>query len=572
LQRPPGEFKLMYGGSAVLLARLCHELRIQPLVNSMVEWDPQQCKVSPGSLVVALIINMLIDRSPLYQVEEFYKRRDLELFFPEPVEAAALNDDALGRTLDRLAAIDLPQLVQSVALCAIRVGKMEVRSVHADTTSVSVTGEYPSTFGDLAFQEEHPEKKLIAIDHGYSKQHRPDLKQFLCGMIVSKDGLPVYGDIRDGSYSDKLWNREVLAALEKSFLDPQTIVYVADSSLVTKKNLQLMAERKVKFISRLPEVFNECQQAKDKVFTRNKWLYVGALAKTPKKDAAIYHVASTTCAIDGNNYRLLVTQSSAHDRRTQKKLERTISKESDWLKKAGKALMQRRFACLSDAETALQEFIAANEKGLHKVKGMVIAFTETKFPPGRPRKDADYPRETSYQVDIQVFQPTEKDCDAWLKRESSFVLITNLPEDTWSDAAVLEEYKNQYKVERQFMLFKHPITADGIFLKSKRRVEAFGYVVILALLLASFLQYRVRTNLAKTKSKLHLQLQERTTDSPTSLAILKELHYVTTVLYITPDNDHYRYLNDTLPAEHLQLLELAGYTTDIYLEPLLPGN
>lgn len=137
---------------------------------------------------------------------------------------------------------------------------------------------------------------------------------------------------------------------------------------------------------------------------------------------------------------------------------------------------------------------------------------------------------------------------------------------------MLEEYKNQYKVERKFVLFKHPITADGIFLKSKRRVEAFGYVVILALLVASFLQYRVRTNLAETKSKLRLQLQERATDNPTSLAILKELHYVTTVLYITPDNDHYRYLNDTLPTEHLQLLELAGYTTDIYLEPLLPIN
>ncbi|HHT28404.1 MAG TPA: DUF4277 domain-containing protein [Firmicutes bacterium] len=41
------------------LARICHELRIQKLVNAMVKYDVKQCKVSPGTLVVAVIINLL---------------------------------------------------------------------------------------------------------------------------------------------------------------------------------------------------------------------------------------------------------------------------------------------------------------------------------------------------------------------------------------------------------------------------------------------------------------------------------------------------------------------------------
>jgi hypothetical protein len=59
IQLPPGSFKFGCAGAAVLLARICRELRIQQLVNAMVKYDVKQCKVSPGTLVVAMIINLL---------------------------------------------------------------------------------------------------------------------------------------------------------------------------------------------------------------------------------------------------------------------------------------------------------------------------------------------------------------------------------------------------------------------------------------------------------------------------------------------------------------------------------
>jgi hypothetical protein len=59
IQLPPGSFKFGCAGAAVLLARICRELRIQKLVNAMVKYDVKQCKVSPGTLVVAMIINLL---------------------------------------------------------------------------------------------------------------------------------------------------------------------------------------------------------------------------------------------------------------------------------------------------------------------------------------------------------------------------------------------------------------------------------------------------------------------------------------------------------------------------------
>jgi hypothetical protein len=53
---------------------------------------------------------------------------------------------------------------------------------------------------------------------------------------------------------------------------------------------------------------------------------------------------------------------------------------------------------------------------------MVIAYTETKYPSGRPRKDVEYPKETYYQVDPRLFAPNEQQRQRWLERENSFVL------------------------------------------------------------------------------------------------------------------------------------------------------
>lgn len=566
IQLPPGKFNFGYAGAAVLLARICYELRIQHLVNAMVKWDADQCKVSPGTLVVAMIINLLVDRKPLYQVMEFYQECDLATLFTEQFDASALNDDALGRMLDRLSDSDRCQLVQSVAMCAIRVGEMEVRSVHADTTSVTVQGEYNNVRGDA-----HPtelNKTMLNITLGYSKQHRPDLKQFGCGLIVTQDGMPVFGDIRDGNFNDKVWNNETLTAMEKSFLDLRRVVYVADSALMTKNNLQLMAEKKVKFISRLPDTFAAVDKAKASAFAKNsKWQYIGPLVS--RKGAAVYQISPTSQKIDGIAYRLLVVQSSAHDSRTAKRLDGLISSEEKAIKTAIKELETKKYACQPDAETALADFIATHGNGLHTVTGVVTECTETLRPPGRPRKDAVYPTQTYYRVDLELHAPTDEIRKAWLKRESSFVIITNLKEDQWSDAAVLSEYKNQHKVERNFYMLKHPIIADGIFLKNPRRVDAFGYIAILALLVAAFIQHRVRTNLSKEGKPLRLALQQRTTESPTSVAILKEFNRISTWSFVTPEGHILlRGFNGDIYPETVHLLKLAGYDPEICIKPI----
>ncbi|MFA7061619.1 MAG: DUF4277 domain-containing protein [Pedobacter sp.] len=59
-------------------------------------------RACPGKIVLGLIMNVLCGRSPIYRVEEFFQMRDVPLLLGEDMAAEMLNDDAIGRVLDRV--------------------------------------------------------------------------------------------------------------------------------------------------------------------------------------------------------------------------------------------------------------------------------------------------------------------------------------------------------------------------------------------------------------------------------------------------------------------------------------
>jgi hypothetical protein len=61
-----------------------------------------EAEVSPGRVVLAMILDALSGRSPLFRLQEFYEDKDIELLLGEPIPLSKLNDDTLGRVLDRL--------------------------------------------------------------------------------------------------------------------------------------------------------------------------------------------------------------------------------------------------------------------------------------------------------------------------------------------------------------------------------------------------------------------------------------------------------------------------------------
>lgn len=89
-------------GPAQLISKLCDEIGFEDILNDLLQWDPSHCKLSPGTRLKALVINILCDRQPLYQIERFYKEQDVALLFGEDIQATDFKDDTLARGLDKL--------------------------------------------------------------------------------------------------------------------------------------------------------------------------------------------------------------------------------------------------------------------------------------------------------------------------------------------------------------------------------------------------------------------------------------------------------------------------------------
>lgn len=558
-----GEVSTWVASASCFVARVCRDLRIAEILNRMLRWDKKQCKVSPGTRIVALIVNILVHRRPLYLVREFYEAMDLSVLFDEPVSAADLNDDALGRALDRLYEANSQLCFQTIAATAITRGHLEVRSVHADTTSVPLYGEFEPTKGDLAFQEAHPDRPLLEITYGHSKQHRPDLKQFLYGLVVSKEGVPLLGDVNNGNMSDKTWNRQTIDEIKTSMLDPKRLIDVADSVLITEDNLEDMAKAHMRFISRLPETYKLAHELKERAWESGRWQEIGPLRGGP--EAARYATQSFQTTLYGRSYRFLVVRSSSLDKRKMKKIERMVGKERLSLEKEAAQLARQRFACEADARQALCRFLEAHRGVLHRLTGDIHAEETVRRPPGRPRKDVTSPVEITYTVQVRVDAPVPRVLQELRERESTFVLITTLPEDEWSDAAVLHEYKEQQSVEQRFRFLRQPVLVDGIYVKSSRRAEALAYVFLMALFVAAFIEMKIRRELQRTRSCVELP-GKRLTNRSTIRAILDVLSTIQ-VVRIQTDQGVIRTLPSNTDRRALRILELAGYNSAIYTQP-----
>src|SRR5690606_12203797 len=111
--------KILSAGAAPLVAAFCREIKLRDTIDEMVTWDPKQCRLSPGTLLEALVINILVARKPLYRVEEFYSEMNLDVIFGEEITADAFNDDALGRALTKLAKAHPNRVYLALALSAI---------------------------------------------------------------------------------------------------------------------------------------------------------------------------------------------------------------------------------------------------------------------------------------------------------------------------------------------------------------------------------------------------------------------------------------------------------------------
>jgi transposase len=125
----------------------------------------------------------------------------------------------------------LSQLFVTLCLVVVRKFGIECQSAHLDSSSFAVEGDYSESevVGSAA-------PVPIAITYGYSRDRRPDLKQFVMNLVCwADDDIPAFIELADGNQSDKTR----FAALMQEFKSQWNFegLYVADSALYSEENL-----------------------------------------------------------------------------------------------------------------------------------------------------------------------------------------------------------------------------------------------------------------------------------------------------------------------------------------------
>lgn len=491
------------------------------LVSLINHYVPTEMEVDAGTVVLALVLDTLSGRSPLYRLEEFFAQQDTALLLGKTVPPHALNDDTAGRVLDRLYDFGTMRLFTACAVRAATRFGLEHRYVHFDTTSRSVWGDYQfAETQDLPFQ----------VTYGYSKDKRPDLKQFVLSTLCVDRAVPIWGKPEDGNASDKTLNTPLLSEIAQLLADhgvqPGAYIYIADSALVTEDNL--MALRDTWFITRLPATYSECGRVIEEVVARNQWEEVGVLAQTQPtrhRPGTVYKVAEGSVTLYGKPYRAVVVHSSSQAQRRQQHLERELQASVATLEATAREAARQEYFCHADAEAAAAK-LRALQSAYHRVE--VAVKEHPKYGPGRP--SAKQPRVIkALRYGLQVTLHERSEVIARKCQETScFVLLTNVPtvgEMAHPARDVLQAYKEQHGIEQNYGFLKDPLIVNSLFLKKPERIEALGLVLLLALLLWRLVERTLRVHVETTGKSLP-GWDKKATKKPTAFMMMTKFSTV----------------------------------------------
>lgn len=475
-----------------IVAGIIDEIGLVEQINQLLGTHPQEI-ISPGQAVKAMILNGLgLVSAPLYLFEKFFVGKATEHLLGEGISPAHLNDDRLGRVLDKLYyQAGLTQVFVTVAMSAARKFGVKLDSLHLDSSSFHVHGEYANNKSAVA-----QEPTTIEITYGYSRDHRPDLKQFIIDLICSGDGdIPLYLRVADGNEADQA----MFARLLKEFRQQWEIdaLFVADAALYCKENIKQMDS--LRWLSRVPATLAAAQ-----VLLEN--MRGEAFAASVFKG---YRIAECCSNYGGVNQRWLMVESEARKEADIKQLEKRLVKQLSKAQLELRQLSQQEFACAADAIKAAKRF--ENRQRFHQLTNLEILEHCRHAKPGRPRKDTQ-PAQCYYQIHAFLV-PNKEAIATEQQRSGRFILATNvLNAQALSNDDVLQEYKAQQSTERGFRFLKDPLFfTSSVFLNSSERVAALAMVMGLCLLVYSLGQRTLRQALERAKQTIKNQLGKPTT-------------------------------------------------------------
>jgi len=527
--------------------------------------DDRRMRLAPGQVVAVVVRNIICRHRPLYAIGEWAAPFAPDLMHLEPGDAAYLNDDRVGRALDRLFDADRASLLTETVLFAVRVFKIDCSELHNDSTTVSFTGAAYETAGP----SRRGGKKTPVVTFGHNKDHRPDLRQLVYVLTVSADAaVPVALRVCDGNTNDDTvhvptWNELVAMLGTASFL------YVADAKLCSSDAMRHIDTHGGRFVTVVPHGRREDRWFKDWIQTHAPtWAEAARLPGARQDDPERLWRTFEAPVPSTDGYRVIWVHSS--DKQARDAAARSTAIEK------GLAAIEALEARLSSPRSRLRSKVAVEQAAASTLgeagasRWITPSVTEDKTVSycqesrGRPGAATRY-RQRDKTV-LHVRAELNSEAIAYDTRaDGCFPLITN--DRAMTPAEVLAAYRYQPNLERRHHVLKGPQEVAPVLLETPHRIEALLTGHFLAQLVEALIEREIRNTMrARGLRGIPLYPELRNCPAPSAARVLEifadlERHHLHQAGQLV------QVFEPKLSELHSQVLELLGMPASVYRAP-----
>lgn len=537
-------------------------LNLEDILEQYITYNNMHNSVSPVQSIGILLRNIILGREPVYGLKEWTSRFAPDLFHLKSDQVEHLNDDKVGRALEKLFDADRASLMTEVVVNAIHEFKLELKQLHNDSTTVTFSGKYEDANGN-----QKRGKKTLKITRGNNKDHRPDLKQLLWILTVTADGaVPIHYRACDGNTTDDTTHIDTWKTL-CNLVGRKDFTYVADCKLCVSDTLKYIDGEGGRFITVMPQTRSEDKWFRDYIVKNNvSWNEI-RIDTNPyaKDDQPNIWRAVESPILSAEGFRIVwywSSQKAEHDMQARQAImEKTIIK----LEQLQTRLLSKRCRLRTrEAVAEAADNILKDTDGQRWIRHEIKENVETTYrqaKSGRPGPDTKYVahHKTWFQVE---WHPIGENITSDACSDGVFPLITN--RENLSHKEILGKYKYQPKLEKRYELLKTVDRVTPVLLKNATRIEALLFVYFLALLIQALIERQIRLGMKDTGlQSLPIYCEERECSAPTASRTLDAFGNLQRH-YLMKNGEVKQIFDPTYTDLQGQILDLLGVPREVY--------
>lgn len=551
-------------GGLPILNRVLQRMRLHEFLKRHLPREDKRTKVDTSLVVLLILRNLLVAREPMYGIVEWARNFGPELFELWPEQLDHLNDDRVGRSLERVFTALETNLIMDVATHVVQEFDVCLDELHNDSTTVTFFGDYPDANEEQLIQG----GTVPAITWGHNKDHRPDLKQLLYILTVSDDGgVPVYFQAKSGNVTDDQTHQATWKLL-RELVERPDFVYVADCKLATTQNMNQIARQGGRFITVLPATRKEDARFRRRLSEKPGSVGWHELYRLTDEDGSLRDVfqVCTEEQLSKEGYRLLWFHSRGKeesDAATRaRRMQRALGELTDLRDRlrGPRTRLRKRDKVTAAVDAILGTHHARDFLRVDIQEQQQEKYRQTKR--GRPSKNTKYTRQVEIRFDV-TWEVNQEQLEQATAGDGVFPLITNLRD--WKAEDVLRAYKRQPIIEKRFSQLKTDFRVAPVYLKNVRRIVGLLAIYFFALMLQSLLERELRKAMKSQRIQtLPLYPEGRACARPTTRQVLDVFEPIARHTIATAGRDEFEMFTTELAPIHRSILKLLRVPTADY--------